>query len=88
MLTKAVKLFVVKLMRVHTHLLRKDSTSAPCGQVAQHALVLSSLCSTDSTRLSVMAVLRLTARVHDTDGEFLLIEAATAIPPFLSPANR
>lgn len=32
--------------------------------------------------------LRLTARVTDNDGEFLLIEAATAIPPFLSPANR
>lgn len=31
---------------------------------------------------------RLTACVNDNDGEFLLIEAATAIPPFLSPANR
>eukprot|EP00903_Cladosiphon_okamuranus_P017102 g15757.t1 len=29
----------------------------------------------------------LTARVTDNDGEFLLIEAATTIPPFLSPAN-
>eukprot|EP00752_Nemacystus_decipiens_P012159 g10778.t1 len=29
----------------------------------------------------------LSARVTDNDGEFLLIEAATAIPPFLSPAN-
>ncbi|CAM9685156.1 unnamed protein product [Pylaiella littoralis] len=29
----------------------------------------------------------LTACVTDSDGEFLLIEAATAIPPFLSPAN-
>ncbi|CAM9181904.1 unnamed protein product [Laminaria digitata] len=29
----------------------------------------------------------LTACVNDNDGEFLLIEAATAIPPFLSPAN-
>ncbi|CAM9494379.1 unnamed protein product, partial [Scytosiphon promiscuus] len=29
----------------------------------------------------------LTACVRDNDGEFLLIEAATAIPPFLSPAN-
>ncbi|CAM9315356.1 unnamed protein product, partial [Sphacelaria rigidula] len=29
----------------------------------------------------------LTARVCDNDGEFLLIEAATALPPFLSPDN-
>ncbi|CAM9826608.1 unnamed protein product [Ascophyllum nodosum] len=29
----------------------------------------------------------LTARITDNDGEFLLIEAATAIPPLLSPAN-
>ncbi|CAM9369821.1 unnamed protein product [Ectocarpus sp. 8 AP-2014] len=30
----------------------------------------------------------LTACITDNDGEFLLIEAATAIPPFLSPGNR
>ncbi|CAM9897730.1 unnamed protein product [Ectocarpus sp. 4 AP-2014] len=29
----------------------------------------------------------LTACITDNDGEFLLIEAATAIPPFLSPGN-